>query len=88
MTAVRLKQKLSAASNGFSAGYIGRSFRVKDPILKPHPLLLLRNNRGSHYLMRSRNSHLKKKKMMGGEMERESFPCWPASVQLPNAKLH
>lgn len=81
--------KCSFKYNGFSAGCICRSFRVwEDTVLTPLPLLLMRNNRGRHYLTISSHSGLKKNRMAKEKMERESFPGCPASIQLLQTKLH
>lgn len=75
--------------SGFSAGFVGRSFRIwEDPVLKPYPWPLLRNNGGRRYLTTSSHFHLKKNRMAKGETKRESFPGWPASIQLLKTKLH
>lgn len=62
--------------NGFSVGYRGWSFRVwEGPRLKPHPLLLLRNNSSPRYLTTSSHSHLKSYRMAKVETEKERFFC-------------
>lgn len=79
--------KCSFKYNGFSAGCVGRSFRVwEDTMLTPLPLLLMKNNEGSHYVTTSSHSVLKKKqngkgRNGGGELYWLSSFCITAPNQ-------